>query len=129
MGKVVGRGFRVGNSCTPVVDSCQCMAKPIQANYFKLLWWVLPYIDMNQPWMYMCSPSWPFLLPPSPSHPSGSSQCTAPEHPVIEPGLMMYFTYGNIHDSVLFSHIIPPSPFLRSCLQFSVLSLKQIPKS
>ena len=22
--------FRVGNSCTPVVDSCQCMAKPIQ---------------------------------------------------------------------------------------------------
>ena len=23
-------GFRIGNSCTPVVDSCQCMAKPIQ---------------------------------------------------------------------------------------------------
>ena len=30
MGKVVGEGFRVGNSCTPVADSCQCMAKPIQ---------------------------------------------------------------------------------------------------
>ena len=30
MGREVGRGFRVGNSCTPVVDSCQCMAKPIQ---------------------------------------------------------------------------------------------------
>ena len=30
MGRVVGRGFRVGNSCTPVVDSCQRMAKPIQ---------------------------------------------------------------------------------------------------
>ena len=29
-GRVVGGGFRVGNSCTPVVDSCQCMAKPIQ---------------------------------------------------------------------------------------------------
>ena len=29
-GTVVGRGFRVGNSYTPVVDSCQCMAKPIQ---------------------------------------------------------------------------------------------------
>ena len=26
----VGGGFRIGNSCTPVVDSCQCMAKPIQ---------------------------------------------------------------------------------------------------
>ena len=30
MGRVVGVGFRVGNSCTPVVDSCQCMAKPVQ---------------------------------------------------------------------------------------------------
>ena len=29
MGRVVGGGFRVENSCTPMVDSCQCMAKPI----------------------------------------------------------------------------------------------------
>ena len=29
MGREVGGGFRVGNSCTPVVDSCQCMTKPI----------------------------------------------------------------------------------------------------
>ena len=36
----------------------------------------LSYIDMNQPWIYMCSP----LPPPSPSHPSGSSQCTSSEH-------------------------------------------------
>ena len=26
----VGGGFMFGNSCTPVVDSCQCTAKPIQ---------------------------------------------------------------------------------------------------
>ena len=26
----VGGGFRIGNLCTPVADSCQCMAKPIQ---------------------------------------------------------------------------------------------------
>ena len=26
----VGGEFMFGNSCTPVVDSCQCMAKPIQ---------------------------------------------------------------------------------------------------
>ena len=26
----VGGGFRTGNTCTPVVDSCQCMAKRIQ---------------------------------------------------------------------------------------------------
>ena len=25
-----GRGFRMGNTCTPVPDACQCMAKPIQ---------------------------------------------------------------------------------------------------
>ena len=30
MGREVGGGFRVGNTCTPVVDSCQCMTKPIQ---------------------------------------------------------------------------------------------------
>ena len=27
MGWEVGGGFRTGNSCTPVVDSCQCMVK------------------------------------------------------------------------------------------------------
>ena len=41
---------------------------------------VLPYIDLNPPWVYMCSPSWIPLPPPSASHPSGSSQCTSPEH-------------------------------------------------
>ena len=25
-----GRGVMFGNACTPMVDSCQCMAKPIQ---------------------------------------------------------------------------------------------------
>ena len=35
---------------------------------------------MNQPWIYMCSPSQSPLPPPSPSNPSGSSQCTSPEH-------------------------------------------------
>ena len=29
------RGFRMGNTCIPVVDSCQCMAKPIQ--YCKVI--------------------------------------------------------------------------------------------
>src|SRR5574337_724081 len=46
------------------------------------------------------------------SHPSGSSQCTRPEHPVscIEPGLAIYFTHDNIHVSMLFFQIIQPSP-------------------
>ena len=30
-----GRGFRMGNTCTPTVDSCQCMAKPLQ--YCKVI--------------------------------------------------------------------------------------------
>ena len=35
MGKQVEGGFRMGNTCTPVEDSCQCMAKPIQ--YYKVI--------------------------------------------------------------------------------------------
>ena len=43
---------------------------------------------MNPPQVYMCSPSWSLLPPPSAFHPSGSSQCTSPKHPVscVEPG-------------------------------------------
>ena len=73
---------------------------------------VLPYIDMNPPQVYMCSPSWTRLPPPSRYHPSGSSQCTSPKHPVscIEPGLVTRFIYDIIHVSMPFSQIIPPSP-------------------
>ena len=83
-------------------------------NLFILLYniiLVLPYIDLNPPWVYMCSPSWTPLPPPSPYHPSGSSQCTSPKHPVscIKPGLVIRFTYI-LHVSMPFSHIIPPSP-------------------
>ena len=72
---------------------------------------VLPYINMNLPWVYMCSPSWTPIPPPSQYHPSGSSQCTSPKHPVsrIEPGLAIHFIYDIIHVSVPFSQIIPPS--------------------
>ena len=46
------------------------------------------------------------------SHPSGLSQCTGFEYPVlcIKLGLVICFTYGNIHVSMLFTQIIPPSP-------------------
>ena len=67
---------------------------------------------MNPPQVYMCSPSQALLPPPSPFHPSGSSQCTSPKHPVsfIKPGLAIRFLYYIIHVSMPFSQIIQPSP-------------------
>ena len=52
----------------------------LEANYFTTFLWVLSYIDMNHPWSYMYSLSRSPLPPPSPPDPSGSSQCTSPEH-------------------------------------------------
>ena len=49
---------------------------------FYIIVLVLPNIKMNLPQVYMCSPSWTLLPPPSPYPPSGSSQCTSPKHPV-----------------------------------------------
>ena len=35
MGREMGGAFRMGNTCTPMADSCQCMAKPLQ--YCKMI--------------------------------------------------------------------------------------------
>ena len=72
---------------------------------------VLPYINMNPPRVYTCSLYWTPLPPPSPYHPSGSSQCTSRNHPIscIEPGLAIRFIYDIIHVSKPFPQIIPPS--------------------
>ena len=77
---------------------------------------VLPYINMNPPRVYTCSPSWTPLPPPSLYHPSGSSQCTSPKHPVscIELGLAIHFIYDIIYVSMPFSQIIPHSPLPQS---------------
>ena len=54
----------------------------------------------------------PSSLLPTLYHPSGSSQCTSPKHPVscIERGLATHFIYDIIHISMPFSQIISPSP-------------------
>ena len=104
--------------------------------YFFLLYnivLVLPYINMNPPRVYTCSPSWTPLLPPSSYHPSGSSQCTRPKHPVsyIEPGdsfLIWYYTCFNAifpnHPTFSLSHRIQKSVlyiFLFCCLTNRVI--------
>ena len=50
---------------------------------------------------------------PSPPYPSGLSQSTGFGCPAscIKFALVIYFTYGSIHVSMVFSQIIPPSPF------------------
>ena len=44
MGREGEGGFRMGNTCTPVADSCQCMAKPLQ--YCKVI--SLQLIKINE---------------------------------------------------------------------------------
>ena len=91
------------------------------------MWWFLPYISMNQSRVYMCPPPHTPIPPPSPSQPSGLSQCTGFECPAscIELGLAVCFTYGDIHVSVLFSQITSPSapPTESISLSFTSVSL------
>ena len=47
--------------------------------FFFYLWWILSYIEMKQPWVYMCSPSRFPLPPPTPPAPPRFSQCTRSE--------------------------------------------------
>ena len=49
-------------------------------SFFFNLWWILSYIEMKEPWVYMFSPSQSPLPPPSPPVPSRFSQCTRSEH-------------------------------------------------
>ena len=51
---------------------------------FYIIVLVLPNITMNPPQVYMCSPSWTLLRPPSPYHSSGSSQCTSPRRMALK---------------------------------------------
>ena len=78
--------------------------------YFTILYWFCHTLT----WICHGCTCVPHPEPPShlSPHPSGSSQCTSPKHPVswIKPGLAICFTCDNLHVSMPFSHIIPPSP-------------------
>ena len=72
---------------------------------------VLPYIDLNLPWVYLCSPSWTPLPPPSPSHPSGSS--SAPTLSILYYALNLDWRLVSHMIITCFNvilHIIPPFP-------------------
>ena len=63
---------------------------------------------MNPPQVHMCSLSWTLLPPPSPFHPSGSSQCTSPKHPVdyfyllvVQETLKSLLQHHNLKASIL----------------------------
>ena len=88
----------------------------LEANFFTILQWVLSYIDMNQPWIYMHSPSqFPIPIPP-PTSLSTRSLWVFPVYQAralvsrIQPGLVICFTIGNIHVLMLFPRNIPPLP-------------------
>ena len=68
----------------------------LEDNYFIILRWFLPYINMNQPQISMSPPSQTSLPPPSPSHPSRLSQSIGFGSNSKSP-LVIYFTYGNVY--------------------------------
>ena len=88
--------------------------------------WFLPYIDMNQPWVYMCPhPEPPSQLPPYPipqSHPSAPALSTlshalnlywqSVSHMIMY--MFQYYSFKSPHP-----HLLPQSPkvcFLHLCL-------------
>ena len=91
---------------------------------------VLPYIDMNQPWVYMCPTSWtPSHLPP---HSIPQSHHSASALSTLSHALNLDWRSGNIHVVIYmfqcyslnsslnsFSHLLPRSPkfcYLHLCL-------------
>ena len=88
----------------------------LEVNYFTILYWFCHTSTWIHHGCTHVPPSWIPLPPPSPYHPSGSSQCTSPKHPVscIKPGLAIHFRYDIIHVSMPFSQSSHPLPLPQS---------------
>ena len=95
----------------------------MEDNYFTILWWFLPYINMNCPQVYMYSPSPPFLNPSPtslPPDPFGLSQSPHFECPAscIELTLVTCFLHTIMYMSQCYSvksfhrRLLPLSPRL-----------------
>ena len=64
----------------------------LEDNYFTILWWILPYINMNQPRVHMCPPilNSPFTFLPTPS------LWAVPEHQFWVPCFMHQTCTGHL---------------------------------
>ena len=92
--------------------------QPIYFNWrlITILWWFLPYIDMNQPWVYMC---------PHPEHPS-----QLPPHPIplgcpSAPALSALFHSSNLNWSSI-SHI---TIYMFQCCSLKLSHPQLLPQS
>ena len=66
-------------ACFLCISFVEQVSGQLSSFFFFYLWWILSYIEMKQPRVYMCSPSQSPLPPPSPPVPSRFSQCTRSE--------------------------------------------------
>ena len=80
--------------------------------FITILWWFLPYISMNWLQVYMCSPHPEATSLSTLSLWLSQSTCCGCPASFIELALVIYFKYGNVYVSVLFSQIISHSPSL-----------------
>ena len=104
----------------------------LKANYFTILQWFLSYIDMNQPWIYMYSPSRsPPHLPLHPvplGLPSAPGPSTCLMHPTWTGHRFhhrQYTCFDTVllkHPTLAFSHRVQKS-VLYICVSFSVLHI------
>ena len=93
----------------------------MEDNWFTMLCWFLPYINMNQPKVCTCSLP---LDPPShfPLHPTQVVTDHQTEIPALYSNfpLAIGFTHGIVYISMALSQFVPPFPFLL-CVHKSVL--------
>ena len=90
MRREVGGGFRSGNLCTPVADSCWCMAKPIQYCKVKIssVQFSLSVVSTLCDPMNRSTPGLPVhhqLLEFTQSHANRVSDAIQPSHPRSSP--------------------------------------------
>ena len=101
----------------------------LKDNCCTILCWFLPYINMNQPQVYVCPLP---LEPPSYIPPIPSLQVVTElwfEFPEScgKFSLTVYFTYGSIYVSMLFSPFISPCPSSPSPVSISLFSVSASP--